>query len=249
MKELRQLTPQECVLVYGLIDIMPEGIFGNEAVDAGLVKAPDIRAFSIGLMHELLLDGLIVAGPMKSDASIEPWQIAPSAAIARITREWVEIWPEGSPVFGEIACFGNTPAGVTHAKEVEHLMYRPPKLDEDEAQKEKPADKGHRYVMTRARKHVIAFGDFEKAARLAGLKDPVDQRIYARGLACEFLVMGELELVERADGELKPTGSVAEAIERLHEYLKELPSPSPRGRLAARTSTLVFRLPPPKTSP
>lgn len=71
----------------------------------------DLRAIAIGLIAELLLEGLMVAGDLERDGHFYPWNLEPHAALRRIIDEWSEWGLEQSPTPGAVCWLDNTEKG------------------------------------------------------------------------------------------------------------------------------------------
>lgn len=69
----------------------------------------DLRAISLGLIAELLMEGLMVAGDL--EFHFYPWDLEPHAALRRIIDEWLEWGLEESPTPGAICWLDNTEKG------------------------------------------------------------------------------------------------------------------------------------------
>src|SRR6478609_10046208 len=91
----------EDLLVSGLDDpAYAAWVFGL-ATTAGLVSRSQLRQLSIGIISEVICQGLMVPGDHDRDGH-HPWDCAAGAAIERITREWILDWSDEVPTPGAI---------------------------------------------------------------------------------------------------------------------------------------------------
>jgi hypothetical protein len=107
-------------------------IYGSTRL-AGLRESASRRTFALGLIAELLVEGLMVAGDVDEQGH-HPWPCSPGEAIERIAREWLTEWGDELPTPGAIAWFANTPRGNEIAQTVlrrEHLSEVPESRQEE----------------------------------------------------------------------------------------------------------------------
>lgn len=107
-------TPKEDVLVGGLADwAYAAWVYGSTRL-AGLVEPEQRRTLALGLIAELLVEGLMVAGDV-DETGHHPWQCSPGEAIERITREWLTEWGAETPTPGAIVWLAITETGRERA--------------------------------------------------------------------------------------------------------------------------------------
>ena len=110
-------TPKEDVLVGGLDDWAYAGwVYGSTRL-AGITDLEQRRVLAIGLIAELLVEGLMTPGDV-DDHGHHSWPHPTGEAIERITREWLTDWPNEVPPPGAIVWLANTPAGNEIARRV-----------------------------------------------------------------------------------------------------------------------------------
>lgn len=106
-------TPKEDLLVGGLDDWVDLSWASNSVRD--LVDISNLRTMTIGLVTEVLVEGLMVPGDVDEEGH-RPWQCSPGVAIERIAREWLRDWGEELPTPGAIVWLANTEAGDAIAR-------------------------------------------------------------------------------------------------------------------------------------
>lgn len=110
-------TPKEDVLVGGLDDWAYAGwVYGSTRL-AAITDAEQRRVLAIGLIAELLVEGLMIPGDV-DDQGHHPWPHPTGEAIERITRVWLTEWPHEVPAPGAIVWLANTEAGNAIARRV-----------------------------------------------------------------------------------------------------------------------------------
>lgn len=110
-------TPREDVLVGGLDDWADAGwVYGSTRL-AGITDSEQRRVLAIGLIAELLVEGLMVPGDV-DDGGHHPWPHSTGDAIERIAREWLTEWPDKIPTPGAIVWLANTSGGDEIARRV-----------------------------------------------------------------------------------------------------------------------------------
>ncbi|MDI6024602.1 hypothetical protein QBL02_13755 [Leucobacter sp. UT-8R-CII-1-4] len=102
-------TPKEGILIEGLDD------WTDVSWATNYVRTPVPQSFwrpaTIGLIAEMLVEGLIIPGDLRGGEHC-PWGCSTGDAIARITSEWINTqWPHEVPYPGAIVWFANTEAG------------------------------------------------------------------------------------------------------------------------------------------
>jgi hypothetical protein len=115
MSDMTSRTPKEDVLVGGLDDWIYASWVTNSIWD--LTTPENRRTLTIGLIAELLVEGLMVPGDVDYQGH-HPWPHSPGDAIERITREWLTEWREEVPAPGAIVWLANTAAGDEIARRV-----------------------------------------------------------------------------------------------------------------------------------
>ncbi|GAB3610302.1 hypothetical protein GCM10027414_24280 [Humibacter ginsengiterrae] len=106
-------TPKEDVLIGGLEDWIYASWVSNSIWD--LVASQYRRTLTIGLIAELLVEGLMVAGDV-DDQGHHPWACSIGEAIERIALEWLTEWRDEIPTPGAVVWLANTPAGDAIAR-------------------------------------------------------------------------------------------------------------------------------------
>jgi len=114
---MEERTPKEDLLVGGLDDWADAGwVYGSTRL-AGITDQSNRRALAIGLVAEVIVQGLMIPGDV-DDTGHHPWPHSTGDAIERIAREWLNDWPDEVPAPGAIVWLANTPAGDELAREV-----------------------------------------------------------------------------------------------------------------------------------
>jgi hypothetical protein len=117
MSGMETRTPKEDVLVGGLDDWAYAGwVYGSTRL-AGVTDSEQRRVVAIGLIAELLVDGLMLPGDVDEHGH-HPWPHSPGDALERITREWLTEWRNEVPPPGAIVWLANTEAGSAIARDV-----------------------------------------------------------------------------------------------------------------------------------
>lgn len=110
MTTWRDRTLIEDVLVGGLDDWVYAGWLHQTARDlSGLTDRAQLRSLAIGVIAEVLVSGLMVAGEVSEDGH-RPWDCSTEAALARIVEDWLA-WGEEPPTPGAIVWLALTDAG------------------------------------------------------------------------------------------------------------------------------------------
>jgi hypothetical protein len=117
MNHLDQRSPKEEILVEGLDDWVYAAWVHSSTRLSGLSDPSLRRTLALGLIAELLVEGLVVAGDVDEQGH-HPWPCSPGEAIERITREWLAEWSDQVPTPGAIAWFANTSDGDRIAESV-----------------------------------------------------------------------------------------------------------------------------------
>lgn len=99
----------EDVLASGVDDWVYAAEVYGIAGRTSLCDAAQLRLLSVGLIAELLVRGLVVAGEFDGD-SHRPWDCSTGEAIARISEDW-QGWGDEVPTPGAIVWLDLTPAG------------------------------------------------------------------------------------------------------------------------------------------
>ncbi len=107
---------KEDLLIGGLDDWAYARWVMNSAALSGVRDYGLLRSLCLGLIAEVIVQGLMVPGDVDADGH-HPWQTSPGRALERITREWVDDWSETPPEIGAIVWLANTPAGDAVARE------------------------------------------------------------------------------------------------------------------------------------
>ena len=107
------VSVKEELLLEGLVDwFHPNWVHSTvSAMNPG--DPESVRQQSIGVVAELISEGLVTAGDVGGDA----WDCTPGDAIARITKEWLSRWPTERPAGDEIAWFQITDLGRKRGEE------------------------------------------------------------------------------------------------------------------------------------
>ena len=114
---MEKRTPKEDVLVGGLDDwAYAAWVYGSTRL-AGLTDSEQRRTYSLGLIAELLVEGLMVPGDV-DDHGHHAWPCSAGEAVERIVREWLTDWPQEVPTPGAIVWRANTESGDEVAKRV-----------------------------------------------------------------------------------------------------------------------------------
>lgn len=108
MSDASSWSPKEGILIEGLVDWVYAAWVTNYAWDD--VPQSLLRTTAIGLIAELLVEGLMIAGDADRNGH-HPWACTTGEAIERITRDWMTQWPDEVPDPGDIVWLANTPAG------------------------------------------------------------------------------------------------------------------------------------------
>lgn len=107
---MKKTTLKEELLISGLDDWSYAGWVLQTVRLSGLADYAALRALSIGLIAELITEGLVVPGEIDNKDHV-PWRCTNGEAIERITAEWLKEWADESPTPGAIVWLDNTPAG------------------------------------------------------------------------------------------------------------------------------------------
>jgi hypothetical protein len=114
---MRERSPKEDALVGGLDDWQYESwIYGSTRL-AGLRDYASRRTLALGLIAELLVEDLMVAGDVDEQGH-HPWPCSPGEAVERIARRWLTEWADELPTPGAIVWLANTPRGNEIAQAV-----------------------------------------------------------------------------------------------------------------------------------
>lgn len=114
---MNERSPKDDVLVGGLDDWAYAGwVYGSTRL-SGLSDRALRRELALGLIAELVVEGLVVAGDVDEQGH-HPWACSPGEAIERITREWVTEWGDETPTPGAIVWLANTDEGNRIARAV-----------------------------------------------------------------------------------------------------------------------------------
>ncbi|MGQ0824620.1 MAG: hypothetical protein ACT4OX_06255 [Actinomycetota bacterium] len=109
-------TLVEDVLANGVDDWVYAAWVHQIARRSGITDPSQLRQLSIGLIAELLVRGLMVAGEYDGVAH-RPWECSTGEAIDRIVEEW-QTWGDDFPTPGAIVWLDLTPAGREIAEAV-----------------------------------------------------------------------------------------------------------------------------------
>jgi hypothetical protein len=102
-------TLVEDVLANGVDDLVYEALVWTVAGRTGALEPAARRDLSIGLLAELLVSGLMVAGEYDG-TDHRPWDLSTGDAIVRIAEDWLQ-WGESVPTPGSVVWLALTPAG------------------------------------------------------------------------------------------------------------------------------------------
>ena len=117
MRTMDDRTPKEDLLVGGLDDWTDASWVYNGTSRTGIADYEQRRAFTFGLIAELLVEGLMIPGDVDG-AGHHPWPHSPGEAIERIIREWLTEWVDEVPTPGAIVWLANTEAGDAIGRDV-----------------------------------------------------------------------------------------------------------------------------------
>ena len=110
-------TPKEDVVVGGLTDWAYAAWVYSSSHLAGLTDYNQRRTYTLGLIAELLVEGLMRPGDVDQQGH-HAWPCSPGEAVERITREWLTDWPNVVPTPGAIVWLANTEKGDELARSV-----------------------------------------------------------------------------------------------------------------------------------
>ena len=116
MSNMEDRTLIEDVLANGLEDWVYAGWVYQIARRSGLQDPTQLRWLSVGLIAELLTQGLMVAGEYDGEKHA-PWDCATGAAIERVS-EARSAWGDSAPTPGAIVWLDLTGAGRQVAEEI-----------------------------------------------------------------------------------------------------------------------------------
>jgi hypothetical protein len=102
-------TLAEDVLASGLDDLVYAAWVLQIARRSGLSEKSQLRQLAVGLVAELLIEGLVVAGECVGGAH-QPWECAVDESVSRIGRDWLA-WGDAPVTPGAIFWLALTPAG------------------------------------------------------------------------------------------------------------------------------------------
>lgn len=114
-RSMTSRDPKADVLIGGLDDWIYASWVTNSIWE--LTEPKWRRTMTIGLIAELLTEGLMIAGDVDSNGH-HPWPCTTGEAIGRITRDWLTDWKDEIPTPGAIVWLANTPAGNDLARKV-----------------------------------------------------------------------------------------------------------------------------------
>ena len=103
-------TPKEDLLVEGLADWVDAGWALGCTDLAGVADLSVRRALAIGIIAEVIVEGLMVPGDADEQGH-HPWPHSAGEAVERIVREWLAEWPDDVPTPGAVVWLANTVAG------------------------------------------------------------------------------------------------------------------------------------------
>jgi len=109
MSDMDARTLVEDVLANAVDDLVYEALVWTLAGRAGVLDPSVRRDLSVGLIAELLVSGLMIAGEYDG-ADHRAWDVTTGEAIVRITEDWLQ-WGESVPTPGSIVWLALTPAG------------------------------------------------------------------------------------------------------------------------------------------
>lgn len=110
-----QLSLKDDVVARGLFDWVIEADLHEVAARSGAGSPAARRALSIGLIAEILIEGLMVAGEI-SDSGFRQWDCSTADAIVRITEDRLE-WGDEVPTPGAVFWLNLTKKGKRHAED------------------------------------------------------------------------------------------------------------------------------------
>ena len=110
------LTLEEDVLWRALVDWVSDSEVMVVARRSRIEDELMIRDLSMGLIAQMLVRGLVVAGGIGRDG-FEQWECSTAEAIERIVRDWTNA-PAPQVRLGEVVWLAATPAGEAIGEEV-----------------------------------------------------------------------------------------------------------------------------------
>jgi hypothetical protein len=103
-------TLVEDVAASGIDDWVYEAEVYGIATRTGLTDPAQLRMLAVGLITEVLVKGLMVAGDV-DDAGHHPWSSSIGETVTRIEDEWLK-WGTEIPTPGAVVWLDLTPAGL-----------------------------------------------------------------------------------------------------------------------------------------
>lgn len=110
-------TLKEDLVVGGLDDWADASWAYQTAAQSGVRERAMCRMLAIGLIAEVIVEGLMVPGDV-SGGEHEPWHCSRAQAIERIVGEWLDDWRDEVPTPAAIVWLANTPLGDALARSV-----------------------------------------------------------------------------------------------------------------------------------
>jgi hypothetical protein len=117
MNHVSTRTLTEDLLVSGLQDWADAGWVWNVACDAGIEGSDSRRALTLGLIAEVVFQGLMVPGDIFDGVHV-PWTCSTAQAVERILTQWLTEWDARVPTPGAIVWLANTPEANEIARAV-----------------------------------------------------------------------------------------------------------------------------------
>lgn len=111
-------TATEDLLVAGLMDWSDASWVDGTVDQYRGGKTRDRRLYALGMIADLIVDGLVTAGDVDDEGTFRQWEGAPGEVIVRIVRAWGHEWDDRRPELWSFFQLANTEAGDKVARGV-----------------------------------------------------------------------------------------------------------------------------------